>query len=110
MDCAGKRSTGKRKHRPADADTHQEKEKERPENVFDAVFGATAAKEAEGNGNYHGEEKKGLEVREFERGNGRRRGKRPRHRFRWPGRRGRSCQCRGRRYSQECQKHRFPGG
>ena len=71
MDCAEKRLVGKREHRPADAYAHQEEEKERPENVFDAIFGATAAKESEGHGNYHGEEKKGLEVREFERGNGR---------------------------------------
>ncbi len=70
MECAGECSTRKRKHRPADPDTHQEKKKERPENVFEAVLGAAAAQEAEGNGNYHGEEQKGLEVREFERGNG----------------------------------------
>src|ERR1700756_4635331 len=58
---------GKGKHRPPDADAHQQKKKQRPENVLHAVLGAAAAKKTEGDGNDHGEEQKRLEVGEFER-------------------------------------------
>ena len=67
MECAGKCSTGKGEHGPADPDSDQEKKEERPEDVFDAVFGAAATEESKGDRDDHGEEKKCLEVRELER-------------------------------------------
>jgi len=70
MECAGKCSTGKREHGPADTDAHQQKEKKRPEDVLHAVLGAAASQKSEGHGNDDGEEKECLKVRDLERGNG----------------------------------------
>ncbi len=56
------RLAGKRQHDPTDADTDDEKEKERPEDVFDAVCGTAAAEKPESDGDDRGEEEEGLEV------------------------------------------------
>ena len=61
-------STGERKHRPADADAHRQKKKERPEDVFDAIFRAPAAQKTKGQRYDHGEQHKRLEMAQLQHG------------------------------------------
>jgi hypothetical protein len=61
------RSTGKGVHGPTNADSDDEEQQERPEDVFHAVFWLAAAKKTEGDRDGRGKQQKGLHVREVER-------------------------------------------
>src|ERR1700675_259438 len=53
-----------RLYSPADADAPQQKKKERPHHVFDAIERSAAAEKSEGHGNHQREKKHGLEMSE----------------------------------------------
>jgi hypothetical protein len=57
---------GKGVHGPADAHADEQEEDERPEDVFGALVGATAAEKPEGDGNYERENYHGLKMAEPE--------------------------------------------
>src|SRR5260370_2326323 len=54
--------TGKGVHGPADTDTEQQKEQQRPRNIFYAIHWAATAQEAERDGYQEREQQHGLQV------------------------------------------------